>query len=467
MTFIWAVIFFGILIFVHELGHFIFAKLTGVKVLKFSLGFGPALAGKKIGETEYLISAIPLGGYVKPLGEQPGEEIAEEDKPRAFNSQPVWKRAAIVLAGPVFNFVLAYIIFVVFLSLKYPVAIPDLDALMDNTAVENVSGNSPAMRAGLKVNDVIVSINGKAVNAWIEMQEIFLKSPGRELILKVKRGSELIDLKVTPDSVKEKDINGSEIVFGTIGISKKDAAIIGNVSVGLPAMRAGLKVNDVIVSINGKAVDTWTDMREMFSGNPGKELILKVKRDSELFDLKVTPDSVKQKDEDGKEIIIGRVGILPKSNVYFIESSILMAPLKGADAVYRYSIFMLRAVGRLATGDIPAKQMGGPILIVDAASKAASEGMPNYFYFIAVISINLAILNLLPIPVLDGGHLMFLSIEVLRRKPLSEKTMKIATTTGISLLLALITFVFYNDIMRIVVPWVQKVVVPWVVKILA
>ena len=467
MTIVWAVIFFGILIFVHELGHFVFAKLTGVKVLKFSLGFGPAIVGKKIGETEYLISAIPLGGYVKPLGEQPGEEIAEEDKPRAFNNQPVWKRAAIVLAGPVFNFILAYIIFVVFLSLKYPVAIPDLDALMDNTVIENVSEDSPAMRAGLKVNDVIVSINGKDVNAWIETQEIFLKNPGKELILKIKRDSELIDLKVTPDSVKEKDIKGNEVVFGTIGVSKKDAAIIGNVTADMPAMRAGLKVNDVIVSINGKGINTWTDMRGMFSGNPAKELILKVKRGDELIDLKITPDSVKEKDDDGKEIVIGRVGILPKSSVYFIESSILMAPLKGADAVYRFSIFILRSVGRLATGDIPAKQMGGPILIVDAASKAASEGMPNYFYFIAVISINLAILNLLPIPVLDGGHLMFLSIEVLMRKPLSEKTMKIANTTGISLLLALITFVFYNDIMRIVVPWMQKVVVPWVMKILA
>lgn len=457
MTIIWAVIFFGILIFVHELGHFIFAKLTGVKVLKFSLGFGPAIVGRKIGETEYLISAIPLGGYVKPLGEQPGEEIPDVDKPRAFNSKPVWKRAAIILAGPVFNFILAYIIFVVFLSLKYPVAIPDLDAIMDDTAVENVSENSPAMRAGLKVNDVIVSVNGKAVNAWIETQEIFFKSPGKELILKIKRGSELIDLKVTPDTVKEKDIKGNDIVFGTIGVSKKDAAVIGNVTADMPAMRAGLKVNDVIVSINGKAVDTWTDMREMFSGNPGRELLLKVKRGDKLIDLRITPDSVKEKDEDSREIVVGRVGILPKSNVYFIESSILMAPLKGADAVYRYSIFMLRAVGRLATGDIPAKQMGGPILIVDAASKAASEGMPNYFYLIAIISINLAILNLLPIPVLDGGHLMFLSIEFLRRKPLSEKTMKIATTIGISLLMALIAFVFYNDIMRIVVPWVMKI----------
>ena len=467
MTIVWAVIFFGILIFVHELGHFVFAKLTGVKVLKFSLGFGPAIVGRKIGETEYLISAIPLGGYVKPLGEQPGEEIAAEDKPRAFNSQPVWKRAAIVLAGPVFNFILAYIIFVVFLSLKYPVAIPDLDALMDNTVIENVSENSPAMRAGLKVNDVIVSINGKGINTWIEMRGIFSGNPGKELILKIKRGSELIDLIITPDSVKEKDIKGSEVVFGTIGVSKKEAAIIGNVTENSPAMRAGLKVNDVIVSINGKGVDAWTEMRETFSGNPGKELFLKVKRGDELIDLRITPESVKEKDEDSREIVVGRIGILPKSSVYFIESSILMAPLKGADAVYRFSIFILRSVGRLATGDIPAKQMGGPILIVDAASKAASEGMPNYFYFIAVISINLAILNLLPIPVLDGGHLMFLSIEVLRRKPLSEKTMKIATTTGISLLLALIAFVFYNDIMRIVVPWVMRVVVPWVMKIIA
>jgi regulator of sigma E protease len=467
MTIVWAIIFFGILIFVHELGHFVLAKLTGVKVLKFSLGFGPVIVGRKIGETEYVISAIPLGGYVKPLGEQPGEEMPEEDKPRAFNSQPVWKRTVIVLAGPVFNFVLAYIIFVVFLSLKYPVAIPDLDALMGNTVIENISEDSPAMRAGLKANDAIVAINGKAVNVWIEMQDVFLKNPGRELILQVKRGSELIDLKVTPDSIKEKDIKGNEIEFGTIGISKKEPAIIGSVTEESPAMRAGLKANDIIISIDGKDIDAWIGMREIFSGNPCRELILKVKRGSELIDLKITPDSIKEKDEHGMEIVVGRIGVLPKANVYFIESSILKAPLKGADAVYRYSIFILRAVGRLATGDIPAKQLGGPILIVDAAAKAASRGMPDYFYFIAIISINLAILNLLPVPVLDGGHLMFLSLEALRRKPLSEKAMKIASVTGISLLLVLITFVFYNDIMKIVVPWVMKVVVPWVQKILA
>jgi regulator of sigma E protease len=155
MSVLWALIFFGVLIFFHELGHFILAKLVGVKVLKFSLGFGPRLIGKKIGETEYLISALPLGGYVKPLGEDPEEKIREEDKPRAFQYQPVWKRTAIVFAGPVFNLILAYLIFVVFLIMQLPVAIPNLDSI--TTVIEDVVQDSPAMKAGLKKSDKIVS----------------------------------------------------------------------------------------------------------------------------------------------------------------------------------------------------------------------------------------------------------------------------------------------------------------------
>lgn len=364
MTLLWAIILFGILIFFHELGHFIFAKLVGVKVLKFSLGFGPKLISKKIGETDYIISAIPLGGYVKPLGEEPGEELKEEDKQWAFNCQPVWKRAAIVLAGPVFNLVLAYIIFVTFFSLKIPVAIPDLSSI--TTTIEDVVENSPAIKAGLMKGDTIVSINGTSVNDWVEMAEIFSKNPGKELTLKVKRGNDLIDIRVTPEPTKIKDEKGREIIVGRIGVSKK------------------LRV-EVIQS-----------------------------------------------------------------------SSILQAPIKGIEAVYGWSILILKVVGKLLTGAVSAKQMGGPILIVDAAAKAASAGAFTYFSFIAIISINLAILNLLPIPVLDGGHLMFMSIEALRGKPLNEKVMGIATKIGIAMIMLLIAFVFYNDIIRIVVPWVQK-----------
>jgi regulator of sigma E protease len=290
--------------------------------LKFSLGFGPKIIGRKIGETEYIISAIPLGGYVKPLGEEIGEELEEEEKPRAFNYQPVWKRAAIVLAGPVFNLVLAFIIFVVFLTLKLPVAIPELESI--TTTIDNVMEDSPAMAAGLRKDDTILSINESSVSDWNTMADIFSKNPGNELKLQVKRGGNIIDVTITPRPTKVKDEEGQEIIIGRIGISKK---------LGAKIIRS---------------------------------------------------------------------------------TSILDVPFKGIEAVYGWCVLTLEVVVKLFTGAVSAKQIGGPILIVDAAAKAASVGAFTYFNFIAIISINLAILNLLPVPVLDGGHVMFLSIEALR-----------------------------------------------------
>ncbi len=363
MTLLWAVILFGLLIFFHELGHFIVAKLVGVKVLKFSLGFGPKIFGKKIGETEYQLSAIPLGGYVKPLGEDLEEEISEEDIPRSFQVQHVWKRAAIVLAGPVFNLILAYLIFVVFLGLNLPVAIPDLDSI--TTTIEDVMEGSPAQKAGLKRDDAVVSIDGNKVEDWNEMAKVFSKNPGKELNVKIERGDELISVLLTPESKKAKD-------------------------------------------------------------------------------------------EDGNEIIVGRIGISKKMNAEIIESKAIWdVPFKGLAAVYEWCVLTLEVVVKLFTGGLSAKQVGGPILIVDAAAKAASIGAYAYFNFIAIISINLAILNLLPVPVLDGGHLVFFSIEALRGKPMSEKIQLAANKVGMTLLLMLIAFVFYNDIVRIIVPWVR------------
>lgn len=364
MTILSAVILFGLLIFFHELGHFIISKLVKVKVLKFSLGFGPKVLGKKIGETEYLISAVPLGGYVKPLGEEPGEELSEEDKPRSFQYQAVWKRAAIVLAGPVFNLVLAYIIFLVFLTFQFSVAIPNLDSM--TSTIESVADGSPAMKAGLQKDDTIVAIDGKQVSDWGEMADAFSKNPGKELNLVVKRGDDLINMRITPEPTEAKDESGREIIVGRIGISKKlDATVI----------------------------------------------------QSESF---------------------------------------FSAPFKAVEAVYRWCALTVDVIVRLFSGTVSAKQVGGPILIVDAAAKAASVGAFAYFNFIAIISINLAILNLLPVPVLDGGHILFFIIEALRGKPLSEKVQVIANKVGMAMLLTLIAFVFYNDIMRIVVPWIQK-----------
>lgn len=456
MTLLWAVILFGLLIFFHELGHFILAKLVGVRVLKFSLGFGPKMIGKKIGETEYLISAIPLGGYVKPLGEEPGEELAEEDKPRAFTYQPVWKRMAIVFAGPVFNLILAFLIFFAFLGLNHPVEIPDFNAL--SPRIVSVSADSPAMRAGLRVNDVVVSINGKDISTWIEMEGIILENPGKEITLRVRRDGKETDITVTPEPETVKDAQGNEIVVGRIGISGR-ASIIGEVFEDTPARRAGLQKNDMIIAIDGVPVMDWQEMSSILSKSPGREVVMKVMREGRMLDIHVTPEPKTARDSDGNEITVGRIGISSKSAFRVIQSeSIWQAPFRALQAVYEWCVVTLEIVVKLFSGSISAKQVGGPILIVDAAAKAASVGAFTYFNFIAIISINLAILNLMPVPVLDGGHIMFLSIEALRRKPLSEKLMTAANRVGMALLLLLITFVFYNDIMRIVVPWVEKTI---------
>jgi len=364
MTLLWAVILFGLLIFFHELGHFIVAKMVGVRVLKFSLGFGPKLLGKKIGDTEYLLSAIPLGGYVKPLGEDPEDELSEEEIPFSFGFQPVWKRAAIVVAGPVFNLVLAFLIFTSFLAVNLPVIVPDLDSI--TTTIENVQDASPAEAAGFRPGDEIKAINGEDVMDWTGMASIFSKSAGKELDVKVMRGEDLINLTVTTEPVKGMDEKGEEVTVGRIGISKK---------------------------MSGSVIES---------------------------------------------------------------EGILSAPIKGVQAVYGWCAVTLEVVVKLFSGGISAKQLGGPILIVDAAAKAAEVGAYTYFNFIAIISINLAILNLLPVPVLDGGHLLFFGIEALRRRPLSDKFMLAANKVGMALLLLLITYVFYNDIIRIVVPWVQR-----------
>jgi len=456
MTLLWAVILFGLLIFFHELGHFILAKLVGVKVLKFSLGFGPKMIGRKIGETEYLISAIPLGGYVKPLGEEPGEELSEDEKPRAFTNQPVWKRMAIVLAGPVFNLVLAFIIFFAFLSVDHPVEIPDFDAL--SPRIVNVAADSPAMRAGLRAEDTVISIDGKDINTWIEMEGIILENPGKELQFRVKRNGSVLDVNITPDPETVTDAQGNEIVVGRIGISRQ-ASVIGEVFEDTPAWKAGLKKNDTVVSIDGVPVLDWKEMSSILSKSPGKEVVLKVMRNGRLIDIPVTPEAKTATDSTGKEVTVGRIGISSKSAFLVIQSDAFwQVPLKAAQAVYEWCVVTLEIVGKLFTGSVSAKQVGGPILIVDAAAKAASVGAFTYFNFVAIISINLAILNLMPVPVLDGGHIMFLSLEALRRKPLSEKLVMVANRIGMALLLLLITFVFYNDIIRIVIPWVEKTI---------
>lgn len=357
MTFLSALILFGILVFVHELGHFLFAKALGVKVLKFSLGFGPKLVGRKIGDTEYLVSMIPLGGYVKMLGEEPGEELSPEDKGRAFNNQSAGKRFLILFSGSFFNIALTYFIFVSFLSYGLPVSIPKVEKIAP--VVDEVVKGSPAEAAGFKAGDKVVSVGGRDVFVWEEMTEIILRSPGKELDVTVERGGERLGLKVTPEEFYPMGEKEGGESFGRIGIGRKD-------------------------------------------------LPFHVIRSSSVFG----------------------------------------APVKALEATWRMCVFVGKVLKRLLTGSLSLKTVGGPITIFHESGKIAAIGILPYIMFMAFLSANLGIINLLPVPMLDGGHILLLGVEALRGKPLGERAAELTHRFGLAFLLTLILFVTYNDIMR-------------------
>jgi regulator of sigma E protease len=346
------VIVLGILVFVHELGHFLFAKRLGVGVLTFSLGFGPKLIGRKIGETQYQVSAVPLGGFVKLIGENPEEQVKEEDRPRSFSAQPIWKRALIIIAGPFFNFLLAAFLF----SATNLFGIPYFPAKLGD-----LSPGFPAEQAGLRKGDVILSIDGQEVNRWEELSKIIRSGQGKELLLNVKRNGEIFEVKIVPKSSVQKNLFGEEVQTYVIGITPSEEMIIEKV--------------DPLTAVGKGLVQTW-------------------------YGIKLTIVSIVK--------LIERV--------------------------------------------IPAKTIGGPILIAQLAGEQARRGLLSFVLFMAILSINLGVINLIPIPILDGGHFLFLGLEAILRKPVSLKKMEIAQQIGLVFIILLMLFAFYNDLIRIFSP---------------
>jgi regulator of sigma E protease len=351
------VIVLGLLIFVHEFGHFLWAKLFGVRVLKFSLGFGPKLVSRKYGETEYLISAFPLGGYVKMFGENPGElaeePLSENERKHSFSDRPVWQRFVIVAGGPVFNLIFAMVLFF-FITLTAGLPQP-----VDTTTISGVSKDSPAEAAGLQPGDAIVAIDGEATELWEDVSRTIKNSGGREVVITVVRSGEKLEIPVTPRMEKVKNIFGEEVGERyMVGIARSEEVVYERVGL-LRSLKAGLN-------------QTWSWMYLT---------------------------------------VMGLVKIIEKV--------------------------------------VPASELGGPILIAKMAGEQMEAGWVSFLYFMAVLSVNLGILNLLPIPILDGGHLVFFSVEAILRKPLSLRTMEILQQIGLVILGSLMLFVFYNDIVRV------------------
>jgi regulator of sigma E protease len=442
------IIVLGVLIFFHEFGHFLIARLFGVGVEKFSLGFGPRLLGKKIGITDYRLSAIPLGGYVKMVGEEPDAEIDPENLSLSFTHKHVLKRMLIVAAGPVFNILLAIFIFFVFLSIT---GIDDITPV-----IRQVQKDSVGRKAGLQINDRIVSIDGTPVDGWYDIDAAVAGSNGQTLRLGVDRNNTLLEIDVTPELKQGTDLLGDSISYYDLGIFALPElkAIVGDVSPGFPAEKAGLKTGDQITAINGIPIENWRQMQSIISSSGGAELTIAIKRADEVFEVNLTPQFVENKnhlEQVEKRYLIGistQPMDIPQADLVTKRLNPIKAAVESLDRTYSICALMIRSVVKMIDGSIPKENLGGPIMIAKLAGDQAKQGFDKLVQFIAFISINLAIINLLPIPVLDGGHLLFFTIEAIKGRPVSIKVREVAQQVGLFILILLMVLVFYNDITR-------------------
>jgi regulator of sigma E protease len=435
----------GILILIHELGHFIMARLSGVGVERFSIGFGPVLWRIRGRETEYCLSAIPMGGYVKMVGddENPleGGRSGTVDPARAFNLKPLWVRFLIVFAGPAMNFLLAAAIFaLVFMFVGRPVVPATLG---------RVTEGGPAAQAGLETGDRIVAVEGQPVQYWDEVLRAVQSTRGETIQLTVRTESGERKVAVTPAQVKARDLFGDERPAWEIGARPFTPPTIGDVLTGMPAAKAGLKAGDTVVTLEGRPVGSWDDLAEAIQGRAGMPTRLQVRRGSELIDITVVPTAVKDRGPNSQEVEVGRIGISPALTSTYVRSNPIVAI--GEGLARTVEITWLTAVGlyKIVVGQLDRSNIGGPIQIAVAAGEQARQGLPSLAFFTAVISVNLFLLNLLPVPMLDGGHLLFFVCEAILGRPLSVRKREIAQQVGFVLLLLLMVFAVYNDLMRI------------------
>ena len=439
----------GSLIVVHELGHYIVARWCGVKVLRFSIGFGKPLWRRIAGRdrTEWVISAFPLGGYVKMLDEREGE-VDPGEASRAFNRQPVGKRFAIVAAGPIFNFLLAIVLYWVLFMHGIPGVKP---------IVGDVPPATAAAAAGLARGDTIVRIDGEAAPTWQDARWLLLQHAVEKdsVRLEVRNAAGEANVRELDLSrLEPSDLEGD--FMRTLGLTRFQPPlkpVIGPVVAGSPAERAGLKSGDEILGISGQPVSQWEDVVRAIRGKPGIPLKLRVQRsDGTEQTLEVTPDAATDREQK-----IGRIGAGPRvdpSAMAALVSEVRYDPLtslaKAAYKTWDTSAFSLKMLGRMVVGDVSLRNLSGPITIADYAGQSAQNGWVSYCLFLALISISLGVLNLLPVPLLDGGHLMYYTFEFFKGSPVSDKAMEIGQQVGMALLVMLMAFALYNDINRLI-----------------
>ncbi len=438
----------AVLVVFHELGHYVVARLCDVKVLRFSFGFGKVLYTKKFGkgETEWVISAIPMGGYVKMLDEREGE-VAEHELPRAFNRKPVLQRMAIVVAGPIANLLLAVALY--FVMLVH--GVPGVKSMLGE-----VAANSPAAVAGLQSKQTIIAINGEATPSWQDVRWALLN-----LVLQKKEariellttGGEHVFRVLELDKLTPADLDSDFLQkLGLQPYQPPVLPIIGKLEEGGVAQLAGLKVNDRILRADGQNIALWEDWVAAVHENPGKKMDIEIERAGVPLKLSLTPKRV---EEAGKTFgRIGAAALIDKAAFEAMLIDVRYSPLNALPEALRKTwetaAVSLKMMGKMVVGEVSLKNLSGPITIADYAGQSAHIGMSAYIGFLALISISLGVLNLLPIPLLDGGHLLYYSVELIKGSPVSEGLWEAGQKAGIALLVTMMAFAFYNDISRLI-----------------
>lgn len=443
IAFIFAI---GILVAFHELGHFYVARCLGVKVLRFSVGFGmPLFRWYDKHQTEYIIAILPLGGYVKMLDEREGP-VLEEEKKRAFNTKPLWARFFIILAGPLFNFIFAILAYWFMFMIGISGAIPKIGEVMPH---------SIAAKAGLKAEQEIVMVDHVQTKTWQQVMKQLMRRLGDKDYLEVEIRQSNGILRSHLLNLNEWELKGNKPdLLYALGIKPYQPPIppiVHEVMEGEPGERAGIQPGDVIVAVEGKPVASWQDLTDVTTKSIARSLRITFSREGEIKEVHVTPH---MKELDTGETI-GFIGLvvkttkMPEALMRKERLGPLQAFVASIEKTSEYTRITFKIIGRMLIGEIGLHTLSGPITIAQGAGAMAVIGFQYYLGFLALISISLGVLNLLPIPILDGGHLLYYVIEMFTGKPVSDRFQMVGFKIGMFVLITLMSIAFYNDLIRL------------------
>lgn len=435
----------AVLVAIHECGHFLAARWCGVKVLRFSLGFGPVMFSRRFGkdETEFVLAAVPLGGYVRMLDEREAP-VANSELERAFNTQSVGKRSLIVLAGPLANFLLAVLVY----SCLAWAGTRDLPARLGAVPAATV-----AAQAGLREGDVVLRVDGRDVRGWSELRARLLQNALSEevLVLDVQRGeAELTSLNL-PLAGIEIDERAADpmLQLGLVLPPPRIPPVLSKPLPASPAARAGLLAGDRILAVNAQHIEIWAEFVERIASSAGKDVLLEVQRGESVMQLTVRPEAQVGSTRGRIGVAVQTDGIDLQRDLIEVRYGLFEGVFQAITQTWNTSRFSLEVMGHILTGRVSLRNISGPVTIADYAGQSASAGLDTYLRFLAMVSISLGVLNLLPVPILDGGHLLYYAIEYIRGKPLSERLEELGQRLGMIILALLMSLAFFNDLNRV------------------